>query len=1156
MIGLALSLLITAAPEGLTTTIWQDIGGVRVIPRGELPFCDVSKNRNFEIEIPMGLDDIWVVATNQAGDMKVVWPNNMTSRRISRGGRLRLTAEEVFTHSPPVTDSLVLHIFELDATAKKKLASIIANRTVRTRRRLGDDRRFSEADLQLFQFQPAHQAIVIENPDFPKLTSHFSAETRAKIHLKRAAFAQRAGDYPRGLAAANAAVAEIERAFPREYFPNGHEDIAVMLLRQADSLVVTGEFDRAKACLQRTRDITERAFRNKHSDARNVVMGSYFFYLAKLQFMSAEYESCLDSATKCRAEFGDLGSEVLTPMAYECMTSVYALEVLAVSLLQKDNPDVPEQWASVIQQSKRGDAIPAVVRDRTQATVLLMYGDHLANIGQYQKAIEVCERAVSLASRLPLEEGVDLAAEARLVSARAHVATGAFADGLLHLNDAWDRFLPFREKNEFLSQNHALEFFRILAECSFHLSDRKLLDGYTPHVERQLSQFHPKRRGQCYAYVYASLAMAAVSRERGDVADSLRVIRRGIDRAKDHLVESDSWVVGVANLHLADSELQMGRTSTAKIALRNSRILYDRPPSSFVHRALLMEIKIANAVGDPAAAMSLIAECEALEKQTEISTLNRLQAAKLARVIFLESGQHDKAAEYAQKAFDLYLEHLEQLVSETSSSEYQRKKRVARVILDALLADGIEVKVSPDELRRAVRRYYETEFAIAPAKQGEQDELLTRQRELESIWQASLLKSPLIGKAEEQNAALLEIARLERGTLFIPKSPERNGTQHAERQTEWLVHRMQNGEHSFLVLFHQNEDGETEMVLIEMKAFEERLSGWRKSLVNNNESQDDLLWISRQLSPLLNNVHEHLQIVGDPVAYEVPWSALLVGEQRLVERASVAVSHAPSAKRPQTKINRSSAVLLVGDVRFPSEGPLEPLPFSREEVLRIATHFESPKLALGATPTRKWTLDMLAESEVAHLATHGIGRSTVRNLGQGNSPLLGEAPFLGSGLLLAGASARQADLLTAATVASLKLPQLKLVVLSSCESGVTAGSEAAYALPRAFHLAGCQTVVSTQWPVDDLATSVLMQLFYANLVAEQMKPAEAMRQAQLTVLRNPGRLDELAKLRGPDFTQAAKRLNKNAGTKAKIASPRLWAGFIVSHGGGRWAVTR
>jgi CHAT domain-containing protein len=492
---------------------------------------------------------------------------------------------------------------------------------------------------------------------------------------------------------------------------------------------------------------------------------------------------------------------------------------------------------------------------------------------------------------------------------------------------------------------------------------------------------------------------------------------------------------------------------------------------------------------------------------------------------------------------------LEQLVSETSSSEYQRKKRVARLILDALLADGIAAKVSPEELRRAVRRYYATEFAIAPAREEVQNELLTRQRELESIWQASLLKSPLIGKVEEQNATLLEIARLERGTLFIPKPPERNVTPKAARQSEWLVHRIQSGEHSFLVVFHQDEQGQTEMVLIEGKAFEERLSAWRKSLVNNNESREDLLWISRQLSPLLNNVNEHVQIVGDPVAYEVPWSALLVGEQRLVECASVAVSHTPAAKRPQIKINRNSDVLLVGDVRFPSDGPLDPLPFTREEVLRIATHFESPTIALGATPTRKWTLDTLAKTEVAHLATHGVGRSTVQTLGQGDSPLLGEAPFLGSGLLLAGVSAEHADLLTAATVASLQLPQLKLVVLSACESGVTAGSEAAYALPRAFHLAGCQTVVSTQWPVDDRATSVLMQLFYANLVAEQVKPAEAMRQAQLTVLRHPGRLDELAKLRGPDFAKAAKRLNKNAGTKKGIASPRLWAGFIVSHGG-------
>jgi CHAT domain-containing protein len=942
-----------------------------------------------------------------------------------------------------------------------------------------------------------------------------------------------------------AAVQEINEAYPSKSFPNGHEDIAIVYLRAADVLTLAGRFDHAERLRIRGRALLASAFAGRPSFDALLISATFDLGQARNAIEQRHYRDAARLAEAGRKELDLIPRGLLATQTARLKNALLITELDAASQFEEDTSF---DWDSIVVELFNDKFLDDSSKERLLARTLVYQAETLLDKGKNLKAIQKLVGATVHSSRIAGQsrEGAVLRARTTTLLGYALSKEGRYRDALGELRNARQQIedLHSRKRPDYLFTS---EYSAAVARCAEGLGNPHIIEELLPDVVAQLEGIQPKSFRQSFEYLHTSLVVAS---NRIGAEHPSTLVRRAISRTGNHLEEHDRLLI-LAYLVLAQCELDEGNMRLAAEALARSRAGGHLKRAKLVAWSFLIECELALLQGRPNDASQVLRNFQALEKQTEISTLNRLQAAKLARVIFLESGQHDKAAEYAQKAFDLYLEHLEQLVSETSSSEYQRKKRVARVILDALLADGIEAKVSPDELRRAVRRYYETEFAIAPVKQGEQDELLTRQRELESIWQASLLKSPLKGKVAEQNVTLLEIARLERGTLFIPKSPERNGTQHAERQTEWLVHRMQNGEHSFLVLFHQNEDGETEMVLIEMKAFEERLSGWRKSLVNNNESQDDLLWISRQLSPLLNNVHEHLQIVGDPVAYEVPWSALLVGEQRLVERASVAVSHAPSAKRPQTKINRSSAVLLVGDVRFPSEGPLEPLPFSREEVLRIATHFESPKLALGATPTRKWTLDMLAESEVAHLATHGIGRSTVRNLGQGNSPLLGEAPFLGSGLLLAGASARQADLLTAATVASLKLPQLKLVVLSSCESGVTAGSEAAYALPRAFHLAGCQTVVSTQWPVDDLATSVLMQLFYANLVAEQMKPAEAMRQAQLTVLRYPGRLDELAKLRGPDFTQAAKRLNKNAGTKAKIASPRLWAGFIVSHGGGR-----
>jgi CHAT domain-containing protein len=79
-----------------------------------------------------------------------------------------------------------------------------------------------------------------------------------------------------------------------------------------------------------------------------------------------------------------------------------------------------------------------------------------------------------------------------------------------------------------------------------------------------------------------------------------------------------------------------------------------------------------------------------------------------------------------------------------------------------------------------------------------------------------------------------------------------------------------------------------------------------------------------------------------------------------------------------------------------------------------------------------------------------------------------------------------------------------------------------------------------------------MKLFYANLLEHKMQPAEAIRQAQLTVYRHPDQVDRLAQMRGPDFSKAAQKLRKNAAAAAtrdkSHSSPRLWAGFLVSRG--------
>jgi CHAT domain-containing protein/tetratricopeptide (TPR) repeat protein len=167
------------------------------------------------------------------------------------------------------------------------------------------------------------------------------------------------------------------------------------------------------------------------------------------------------------------------------------------------------------------------------------------------------------------------------------------------------------------------------------------------------------------------------------------------------------------------------------------------------------------------------------------------------------------------------------------------------------------------------------------------------------------------------------------------------------------------------------------------------------------------------------------------------------------------------------------------------------LGFSRIEAEAIValTHEGERLKALDFAASRATALsEELGQYRVVHFATHGLLNS--------------QHPEL-SGLVLSLVDERgqpQDGFLRAHEVYNLKL-NADLVVLSGCRTalGKDVKGEGLVGLTRGFMYAGAPRVVASLWQVPDKATADLMKQFYRGMLADGLRPAAALRAAQVAM---------------------------------------------------------
>ena len=251
-------------------------------------------------------------------------------------------------------------------------------------------------------------------------------------------------------------------------------------------------------------------------------------------------------------------------------------------------------------------------------------------------------------------------------------------------------------------------------------------------------------------------------------------------------------------------------------------------------------------------------------------------------------------------------------------------------------------------------------------------------------------------------------------------------------------------------------------------------------------------WLIRPVETNLNGSARLLIEPDGPLTF-IPFQALKAPDGRylgdllpMVESPGLAYSQ---ILRPATAVSAHNAILAVGNPLLTDLGLAEftPLPEANLEAHDVAAKFDHRHLLTGTDATLTNVTEMLPQAEIFHFAGHALSGTH------------------GSGLILApeAGNADEAGLLGETQLRGLKLANLKLVVLSACETAVAdEGLVDPSNLARVFMRAGVPDVVASKWRVDSQASSDLMHEFYTHLL--EGKPASnALKEAEHDLRSKP-----------------------------------------------------
>lgn len=308
-------------------------------------------------------------------------------------------------------------------------------------------------------------------------------------------------------------------------------------------------------------------------------------------------------------------------------------------------------------------------------------------------------------------------------------------------------------------------------------------------------------------------------------------------------------------------------------------------------------------------------------------------------------------------------------------------------------------------------------------------------------------------------------------------------------------------------------------------------------------------WLIQPLKPELKQIAEqenldslHLVFALDRQTRYIPMAVLFDDEQQeyLIEQHAVSTIVSADltdvSKRLSSNRNETATLAVGVSEAIDDFSALQFVPSEIDAVVQDIGEAEDlngaylGKQFLNDQFTNKTLRDNLAGNHILHIATHARFET-----GQPENSFLlsGEGKF---------------DTYDIADLGNYGLGDVHMVVLSACETAKGGPDQSGIEIPGISYYFlgnGADSVMASLWLVNDCSTSLLMEEFYEILSQGKVTKAEALQQAQLSLLNSEDDIVRGCSERFFNITPREEGASIPQGSDDGYAHPYYWAPFII-----------